>query len=415
MIHVAYRLWGGEGFYAKMLGTSMLSIFENTKEKVNIHIMHNDRLTADNRGKLCYIAGQYGQKIDFHNVDNIAGVALKKFDEILHMEVNAAWYPCIVHEIFSDFSKIIFLGADTVFNLDINELWSYDLNSDSEDGYGFAAVPEILSGVPKFQELTANDTVRHEDYFNSDILVINPSFFRKNFELILEGCRFIHNNGYTLHEQNVLNYLFSKKYKKLPGKFNLILDWERRVGARPLHLREAIYHFAGNASTKPSLDTSDIYHRLYLENFLKTPWANVDMFGNIHRALDKILREVSNEQTNILLHLTNLLAYRQRVFFIEKNNIEAIKTIFKIKKDNELIIDASELNSTKNLINALNKYKNQKIFFIISSNYPQIRSLLINNNFVEGIDFIDGFMLLSEQYGLKKNFDHYSRMLLQEM
>lgn len=51
MIHVAYRLWGDDGFYAKMLGTSMLSMFENTKEKVTVHIMHNERLTPDNRDK----------------------------------------------------------------------------------------------------------------------------------------------------------------------------------------------------------------------------------------------------------------------------------------------------------------------------------------------------------------------------
>ncbi|MBQ7475933.1 MAG: hypothetical protein IJT06_00890, partial [Selenomonadaceae bacterium] len=45
MIHVAYRLWGGDGFFAKMCGVSMLSMFENTKEKITVHIMHNERLT----------------------------------------------------------------------------------------------------------------------------------------------------------------------------------------------------------------------------------------------------------------------------------------------------------------------------------------------------------------------------------
>ena len=36
MIHVAYRLWGGDGYYAKMCGTSMLSMFEKTREKVTV-------------------------------------------------------------------------------------------------------------------------------------------------------------------------------------------------------------------------------------------------------------------------------------------------------------------------------------------------------------------------------------------
>jgi lipopolysaccharide biosynthesis glycosyltransferase len=111
MIHVAYRLWGGDGFFAKMLGTSMLSMFENTKEKVTIHIMHNDRLTPDNRGKLCYIAGQYNQRVEFHNVEEIADESLRKFEEAhpILSGINAAWYPCIVHEVFQNLDKLIFL------------------------------------------------------------------------------------------------------------------------------------------------------------------------------------------------------------------------------------------------------------------------------------------------------------------
>ncbi len=133
MIHVAYRLWGGDGFFAKMLGTSMLSMFENTKEEVTIHVMHNDRLTPNNRDKLCYIAGQYNQRVQFHNVEKIAGAALRKFEEVHPTsdgEINpsAAWYPLIVHEVFPNLDKLIFLGADTIFNLDVGELWEYDLD-----------------------------------------------------------------------------------------------------------------------------------------------------------------------------------------------------------------------------------------------------------------------------------------------
>ena len=129
MIHVAYRLWGGDGFYAKMCGTSMLSMFENTKEQITVHIMHNERLTPDNRGKLSYIAGQYNQKIEFHNVEEIAGESLRKF-EAVHPSptgMNASWYWTVVHEVFPDLDKIILLGTDTIFNLDVVELWAYDI------------------------------------------------------------------------------------------------------------------------------------------------------------------------------------------------------------------------------------------------------------------------------------------------
>ena len=134
-----------DGFFAKMCGTSMLSMFENTKEKVTVHIMHNDRLTPDNRGKLCYIAGQYGQQVEFHNVEEIAGDTLRKFEAVhpIASGINAAWYPLLSHEVFPDLDKIILLGADVIFNLDVAELWACNL-----EGYGIATVSEIYTKGP---------------------------------------------------------------------------------------------------------------------------------------------------------------------------------------------------------------------------------------------------------------------------
>ena len=162
MIHVAYRLWGGDGFFAKMLGTSMLSMFENTEEKVTIHIMHNDRLTPDNRDKLCYIAGQYNQQVKFHNVEEIAGATLRKFEAAHPMTsgINAAWYPLIIHEVFPDLDKIIFLGADIIFNsLDVGELWNYDLGE-----YDIGAIPELEAPPERFP-LCRNNVVKREHRF----------------------------------------------------------------------------------------------------------------------------------------------------------------------------------------------------------------------------------------------------------
>lgn len=275
-------------------------------------------------------------------------------------------------------------------------------------GFGLAAVPEIFSKVPNFHELTVDGVVKYEDYFNTDVLMFNPSFFRKNFELILDGCKFIFNSKrYTQNEQDVFSYLFSKKYFKLPGKFNLHVNYIRRIKESP-HLEKAIYHFAGGNVTKPSLNTDDIYDRLYLEYFLKTPWANVDMFGNI----DKFFNRFYNESKNTLLHFTNLLAERERAFFVEGNNQEAVSNIFAVQ-DKELVLDASAPDGGEKLLSALNESRGKKIFFILTSNYFAIRIALLQRGFVEGEDFVNGIMFLSEQHGVKTNFD--SRAIVREM
>ena len=147
MIHVAYRLWGGDSFFAKMLAVSMLSMFENTKENVTVHIMHNCKLTEDNRNKFCHIANQDNQQIKFYDVEKIALETLKKFEEaspISPERPSSSWYPFIIPEVFPSLDKIIFFGADTVINLDIAELWAYEVSKE----VGFAAVPESLSGMP---------------------------------------------------------------------------------------------------------------------------------------------------------------------------------------------------------------------------------------------------------------------------
>lgn len=409
MIHVAYRLWGGDGFFAKMLGTSMLSMFENTKEKVTVHIMHNDRLTPDNRGKLCYIAGQYNQQIDFRNVEEIAGDTLRKFEEVYPIPsgINASWYPLVVHEVFPDLDKLIFLGADTVFNLDVDELWSYDLGK-----YGIGAIPEIWGKVPKFHKLIMDDVVKYEDYFNTDVLILRPSFFHENLELILNGCKFIYDSKrYDQAEQDALSYLFSTKYLKLPGKFNMHVHFLRELD-NSMRLEKAIYHFAGGSATKPSFDTDDIYDRLYFEYFLKTPWANADMFGNIHKALDKMFKRLQNELRDNLLDLTLLLRKRQRMFLIDEDFLDAAKKIFEIE-ENERIMELPV--EVEKLVEELKAASGKTILFILMNNYNywRLKMFLLNQGFIEGRDFVNGFIFLSERHGINRDFD--SRPIVQEM
>ena len=396
MIHAAYKLWGGDGFFAKMTGTSMLSMFENTKEKVTVHIMHNDRLTPDNREKLCQIADKYNQQVEFHNVEQIAGATLRKF-EAAHPAfhgINVAWYPLITYEVFPDLDKIIVLGADTVFNLDVAELWAYDPN---KNGCGFGAVVELKSVKERFR-ICMDNLVKHENYFNADVLLLNPKFFRENFDIILDACKFVYENKYLFFEQDALNYLFSEKYLKLPYRFNVVLADIRRFDPPPHRIEKAIYHFAG---LKPDLNTDDVFNRLYFEYFLKTPWATVDIFGNMGKAFDRMFRNYLNESKNTLLHMTNLLNKRRRLFLIEEQFLNPAKQIFEIRND-ELVMDLSIKPET--LAQKLNASRGETVLFVLIKNYPQVQNFLRSQNFAEGTDFVNALTFLSERHGFKFNF-----------
>lgn len=383
----------------------MLSMFENTKEKITVHIMHNDRLTDDNREKFIRIANQYNQQVDFRNVEEIAGDTLRKFEEVHphRSGINASWYPLIVHEVFPELDKLILLGADTVINLDIGELWAYDLEKGKN---GFAAVPEVLSKTPKnLLKLVRDNLVDYEDYSNADVMILDPEFFRENFDDILNACKFVYDNKFVFSEQDALNYLYSKTYLKLPFKFNIIVKNMRLFSE--FRLKNAIYHFAG---PKPSLNTDDVYNRLYFEYFLKTPWATADIFGNIHKNFYRILRDDFNEFKNSLLRISNLLSTRRRAFAVSEDYLDFAVRTFEIKPY-ELII---KLTEPEHLIKELSYVKGEVLLFVLTNdNYPRLRNILIEHDFVEGEDFINGMVFLSERHGIKFRYD--TRPIVKEM
>ena len=63
MIHVCYALFDRDGTYSKFIGTSILSMFENTQEKVTIHLIHDSTLTDENRKKFMRLVLDYDQDI----------------------------------------------------------------------------------------------------------------------------------------------------------------------------------------------------------------------------------------------------------------------------------------------------------------------------------------------------------------
>ena len=269
-------------------------------------------------------------------------------------------------------------------------------------GYGFAAVSEFLSGVPKIQRLVNDGIVEWEDYFNADVFLFRPKFFQDNLEKILDACKFVYEHGYHLNEQDALNYLFSKNYTRLPRKFNTLVKWVRQ-GDSPV-LEKAIFHFVGAFIGKPELDTDDISNRLYWEYFLKTPFATAEMFGNIDKAIKDMLHGNHNSSKEMLLYFTNLVAHRRRAFLVEKNNVDAVKNIFAVKED-ELMIDVTQPDAGKILLEEIQKTRGQRTFFVFLANYAQVAQFLLQHNFTEGADFINAMLFLSERHGFKVDFD----------
>ncbi len=393
MIHICYGIYDKDGRYSKFVGTSITSIFENTNRDVTIYLLHDNTLTDENRDKFTYIAGHYNQKIKFYNMEKIAANNIEAIKTQLPEAINsrftiAALYRLFIPTLLKDLNKTIYLDADILVNRDINDLWSIDLK-----GKPLAAFPECDSGIKYTSDkylITAN-IVNAEDYFNSGVLLLDLEYLRKDRENFGKGYEFIRDSTECKYfDQDILNYCYSQNYIRLPIDFNRYVDVERHL-KRPNIARYAIYHYLSDSTR---IDMADAWNKLYFTYFVKTPWFDLNSLTNIFNTID----EFYNERQYLLIKMSKLVAGKVRVFYCDSGNRAALKDMFKIS-ENEEIIEAEPIpKSVDNLIKSMKDSPNKKVGFVLvgEKDYNIVKDLLTENNFVEGIDFIDGKTIMPE-------------------
>lgn len=400
MIHVCFCLHDKTGRYAKFTGTAMLSLFENTNANVTVHILHDNTLTVDNRDKFSYVAGQYGQAVKFYNVEELCADKINEMIALVPAVTTSrvsvgAFYRLLTPQLLSaEIDKCIYLDSDMLVNLDIKELWQTELEDKP-----LAAVLEMEANAHNYEHfdaaqkyLLSADFVKYEDYFNSGVLVINLNYLRNNKDLILNGVKWRGEHPQcNCFDQDILNYLFSKNYLKLPVKFDRFICNERSQG-RTERIERAIYH-----CTSPTLllDMNDQYNRLWMDYFMKTPWFDTEAMGRLYSGFQQI--HVGLKQS--MINVSAIMSGKTRAFFAPSTNINALKKIFSIRDDEE-IIPAENNESLKKLIDAMNASRGKKVFFIM---IPFPFQILTDAGFEPGKNFVNGLEFLSEAQGVPLN------------
>ena len=360
MIHVAYGLRDADGRYSKFCGTSIVSIFENTTSPVTVHILHDETLTPDNRDKFMYLAGQYGQHIKLCDVNVLAAQRVRFLREsFAEHHINVFFlgmlYRLLLPELIpQSIHKMIYIDAgDTVINFDIKTLWKIELGT-----HPLAAVldNDRITNEPLDRELVNGGFVKFGNYFNSGVIVINLEHWRNNLQKIWDGYMFWLKNFHRLpfSDQDILNYCFADDAIQLPYEFNCFVEFERK-SADSDKLKRKLYHFAGPG--KPTLDSNDIFNRLYLEYFAKTPWFNADIFGG----LLKTFNDIYNGQKQFLLHITRVLGKRRRAFFADSGSFPMIKTLFDVG-DDEPMIDTRQPDALDRLLQIQSNTRGERSF-----------------------------------------------------
>ena len=405
MIHVCYALRDESGRYSKFVGTSMLSLFENTKSEVTIHLIHDSTLSVENRSRFIKIVDRFNQQIIFYNVDDLAADSIRYAETKLPETKNfrgtiASMYRLLIPKILpKKIEHVIYIDADTIVNLDIAELWNIDLGN-----FSIAASPQFLSYpvldiIRNGIQLDSVEIDSH-DYFNAGVLVIDLNSIRSSEGKFFENCVDIlqQNPRNTSLDQDALNIMFKDNFFKLPVNFNHIVTNIKYDAA--YEIANEIYHYVGNTL---STDLQIKLNRLWFEYFLKTPFFDSKSFKNLVESFDSSLQNCAQklEDTRAMfLKALKLTADRRRVFLVYPADEELIFEIFGRAED-DIVINAMRNDALSIILQMFQRFRGVMILFIYISPefFPDVREILLSNDLQMNEDFFNVFDLILSQRG----------------
>ena len=384
MIHICYALSDKKGNYTKMVGTSMRSVFEHTKEWVTVHLLHDHTLSDDNKHKLMQLVRSCGQQIAFYDMEKkFPGrlKALEEYNKWMEGRIKsgislATWYRLLMGETIQNVDRIIYLDADIIVNLDIKELWQEEVGEN-----GLAAVPDTVIQAGHNSFLVQKKLCDEERYFNAGVLLIDMKLFGVQERLMERGAEVLKKHELIDYlDQDILNYFFGEKARILPEKYNTLVSWELAHGHNELDSK--IYHYANK---QYAFDYSNNYHRLFLDTFTGTPWCNSDFLCNLARSM----RNIAGSK---YLIYSNLVAGRTRVVVgKEAERDKYVKML--MLKENETYLTAEELNK-KGFRLEPNEIL---VIFLPFEEYMKVKKHLEACGCMEGAHFLNGSLLTSPE------------------
>ena len=188
VIHVVLAVYDPSGSYSQHAGVVMTSIFENTKSKVVIHILHDDTLTDENRQKFIRTAEKYSQGLELHDVREQKKIFTSTAVELAKRRCSiGALYRLLIPDILNNLNKVVYLDCDLIVNLDIRDLWQINI-----DNYCLAGVLDMLSVATLSEAL--RDRINGcsvKTFVNSGVLVMNLEMIRKRGNLFQNSMTWI--------------------------------------------------------------------------------------------------------------------------------------------------------------------------------------------------------------------------------
>lgn len=282
-LHIAYS---SDNNYARHVGASMISLFDNNRDfkQIVIHVLDNG-IDKENKRKLDIIARDYNRQIKYYDFTNIKERLTTDVPDTIAISSYSRLF--LSSTLSGDIDKVIYLDCDSIVLGSFYELWSEDI----DDFYVAGVLDRSTPNTKKEVGLNID-----APYINAGFLLINLKKWRNEN---IEG-RFIkfilkHNGNVYHHDQGVINGVFANYIKVLEPQFNVMTTFfemsvdrlKQLYNVTPYYSQEQIdkaieepifIHFTAAFSNRPWVESSR--HPLkdrYLHYLNMTGWRGISL------------------------------------------------------------------------------------------------------------------------------------------
>lgn len=154
----------------------LVSVFENTKSPVRVHILHDDSIHYG-KADLEELCAKYGQEILFHRVPDFDPEVAASITRWFNLGTMYRYYM----QDFIPSEKVIYLDCDIIVNRDIKDLWEVPLN-----GALVGAVKDFSSYWTKsgqvrskYREKIAYLKITPDTCYDAGVMVVNLERLRE--------------------------------------------------------------------------------------------------------------------------------------------------------------------------------------------------------------------------------------------
>lgn len=394
MVHICIAIHDKKGNYSKYAAVMLISVFENTKTKICVHILHDDTLSELYKQRFQDLCAKYKNEILFYHIN------VEKFSSIKEMTSTftiGTLFRLMLPQVLPFYiEKVLYMDVDIIANIDIAELWNIDIKE-----YYCAACkePEIsYRDVP--QNILSAGLVDKNKYCNAGIILFNLAKIRSSMDLLNESILFLETHPSCIFsDQDAINYLFLDNIKYLDGKWNV---YSRHIRNKKPKLESCIYHVSGDFI---DLQNSACFDRLFLTYLHKLNWdedENRFYLGNIDTLIKRI------EFYRLIVFKTMSRNIKKVYWGCNSDHIRDVIKYLPIDSTKDYFVDSNEDYYGEKVHGVrvyppdvlLNENKKNIVIIVVSKvYYNEIKKKLLEYGFQENEEFFNGIKLLSTSQG----------------